>query len=147
MIGKNPAQEAGAQQDRLVIMDTHSEGGASWANGSVPPLRPMHQSAEKFTHLLNIFFCSNNLLSANVLPTAQPRAGKYTLSICLTKKELRELTLKAHYAAQARTLSEMGILHTLRPDGSPVVLHSTLKDMAVSTERKPTHPDFSSLNH
>jgi len=106
----------------------------------------MHQSAEVFTHLLNIFFCSNNLLSANVLPSTQTKVGKYTLSICLTKEDIRELTLKAHYAVQARTLSEMGIRYTLRPDGSPVVLHSTLKDMTVTPKQKSNQPDFSSLD-
>jgi hypothetical protein len=126
-------------------MRTHSGGITPWVNGSVPPLQPMLQSAEEFTLLLNIFFCSNNLLSANVFPSSQTKAGKYTLSICLTKEELRELTLKAHYATQARTLSEMGIQHTLRPDGSPVVLHSTLKDMTANPKQKSNQPDFSSL--
>jgi hypothetical protein len=127
-------------------MRTHSGGITPWACSSVPPLRPALQSAEEFTHLLNIFFCSNNLLSANVFPSSQTKAGKYTLSICLTKEELRELTLKIQYAAQARTLSVMGIRHTLRPDGSPVVLHTTLNDMMDNPKRKSNQPDFSSLD-
>ncbi len=67
------------------------------------------------------------------------------MSICLTKDEIKELTLKVHYAAQARTLSEMGVRYALRPDGSPVVLHSTLKDLAANHKRKSNQPDFSSL--
>ena len=63
----------------------------------------------------------------------------------MSYEEIRELTLKAHYTAQARTLSEMGICYTFRPDGSPVVLHSTLKDMVVNPKRKSNQPDFSSL--
>ena len=106
----------------------------------------MLQRAEEFTHLLNIFFCSNNLLNANVLPSLQTKAGKYTLSICLTKEEIRELTLKAHYTTQARTLSEMGIHYTLRPDGSPVVLHSTLREITANPKRELNQPDFSSLD-
>ena len=129
-----------------MILGIHSGGITPWAYDSVPHMQTMHQSAEVFTHLLNIFFCSNNLLSANVLPSTQTKVGKYTLSICLTKEDIRELTLKAHYAVQARTLSEMGIRYTLRPDGSPVVLHSTLKDMTVTPKQKSNQPDFSSLD-
>ena len=126
-------------------MDTHSGGVTPWVHSSVPPLQPILQSAEGFTLLLNIFFCSSNLLSANVFPSSQTKAGKHTLSICLTKEEIRELTLKVQHAAQARTLSVMGIRHSLRPDGSPVVLHSTLKDMAANPKQKSNQPDFSSL--
>jgi Domain of unknown function (DUF4224) len=67
------------------------------------------------------------------------------LSLCLTKEEIRELTLKVRYAAQVRALSEMGVHHTLRPDGSPVVLHSTLTELMGAPKRKPNQPDFSSL--
>jgi hypothetical protein len=140
-----PDQNTGAQQHYLVILGTHSGGITPCADDSVPPIETMHQSTKEFTHLLNIFFCSNNLLSANVLPSTQTKVGKYTLSICLTKEDIRELTLKVHYAAQARTLSEMGIRYTLRPDGSPVVLHSTMKDMMVTPKQESNQPDFSSL--
>jgi hypothetical protein len=67
------------------------------------------------------------------------------MSLCLTKKEIRELTLKVRYAAQARTLSQMGIRYTLRPDGSPVVLYSSLSELMASCRRKTNQPDFSSL--
>jgi len=126
-------------------MRTHSGSITPWACSSVPSTQPALQNTEEFTHLLNIFFCSNYLLSANVTPSSQTKAGKYTLSICLTKEEIRELTLKVQHAAQARTLSVMGIRHTLRPDGSLVVLHSTLKDMAANPKQKSNQPDFSSL--
>ena len=65
------------------------------------------------------------------------------MSLCLTKKEIRELTLKVQYRAQARTLAGMGIDFFVRPDGSPVVLHSTLGSTPGRPE--PGRPDFSSL--
>jgi len=68
-----------------------------------------------------------------------------TLSLCLTKEEIRELTQKVRYAAQVRALSEMRVHHTLRPDGSPVVLHSTLMELMGTPKRKPNQPNFSSL--
>ena len=68
-----------------------------------------------------------------------------TLSLCLTKEEIRELTQKVRYAAQVRALSEMRVHHTLRPDGSPVVLHSTLMELMGTPKRKPNQPDFSNL--
>ncbi len=67
------------------------------------------------------------------------------MPICLTKDEIKELTLKVQNAAQARTLAEMGIRYTLRPDGSPMVLHSTLDEMAANPKPKSAQPDFSSL--
>jgi hypothetical protein len=98
----------------------------------------------RFIALLNLFFCTNYLRGANVFPRSNRHQG-IALSLCLTKKEIRELTLKVHYAAQARTLSEMGIRHTLRPDGSPVVLHSILTELMNKPKRMSNQPDFSSL--
>lgn len=98
----------------------------------------------KFIALLSILFCTNDLHGANVFSLSNTCRG-ITLPLCLTKKEINELTLKVHYAAQARSLSEMGINHTLRPDGSPVVLYSTLSDLADNPKRKPNQPDFSGL--
>ena len=66
------------------------------------------------------------------------------LPLCLTKKEIRELTLKMHHSAQVRTLAEMGIRFIVRPDGSPVVLHTAL-DTTQGTRDKAGQPDFSSL--
>ena len=68
------------------------------------------------------------------------------MSLCLTKNEIKELTLKVRYSAQSRTLAEMGIRHTLRPDGSPVVLRATLLELVRDAEKKPNQPDFSSLS-
>jgi len=65
------------------------------------------------------------------------------LSICLTRKEIKELTLKRQHSAQARVLAKMGIRYILRPDGSPVVLHSDLVQTS-GTVATP-EPDFSSL--
>jgi len=68
-------------------------------------------------------------------------------SICLTKQELKDITLKTQNAAQSRVLAEMGIPHTLRPDGSPLVLrHALEKTAGVARSKKPPQPDFSSLN-
>ncbi len=97
-----------------------------------------------FIALLNLFFCTIYLRSANVFPLSNYHQG-ITLSFCLTKKEITELTLKVRYAAQARTLSEMGIRHTFRPDGSPVVLYSILSEMMDNPKQKSNQPDFSSL--
>lgn len=67
-----------------------------------------------------------------------------TVPFCLTKKEIQQLTLKTHHGAQVRTLAEMGIRYIMRPDGSPVVLHSALDEVPVS-RRSSSQPDFSSL--
>lgn len=66
------------------------------------------------------------------------------MPICLTKKEVQELTLKIHHRAQVRMLAEMGIRFIVRPDGSPVVLHSALNEVPM-IQRSPGTPDFSSL--
>lgn len=65
------------------------------------------------------------------------------MSICLTKGEISELTLKKRHSAQVRVLAKMGIRYTLRPDGSPVVLRSDL--VQTSTTVTTPEPDFSSL--
>ncbi len=65
------------------------------------------------------------------------------LPFCLTKKEIQELTLKRHHGAQVRTLAEMGIRYIVRPDGSPVVLHSALE--RPDTQARINQPDFSTL--
>ncbi len=67
-----------------------------------------------------------------------------SLPFCLTKKELQELTLKTHHGAQVRALAEMGIRYIVRPDGSPVVLHSALEEVPIS-QRRSNQPDFTSL--
>ena len=99
---------------------------------------------EAFIALLNLFFCTSYLRDANFFHGSNSHRG-ISLPLCLSKKEIRELTLKVRYSVQARTLSEMGIRHTLRPDGSPVVLYSTLKDLMDSPKRESNQPDFSSL--
>ena len=96
------------------------------------------------TALLNILFCTSNLPGANVFSPSN-LFREITLPLCLTKKEIRELTLKVRYSAQTRILSEMGIRHTLRPDGSPVVLYSALSNLMEQPKRESNQPDFSSL--
>lgn len=78
-------------------------------------------------------------LSPNHFPTRTR-----SLPFCLTKKELQELTLKIHHGAQVRALAEMGIRYIVRPDGSPVVLHSALDEVPIN-QRRSSQPDFSSL--
>mgnify|MGYP001820036917 FL=1 len=97
-----------------------------------------------FIALLNLFFCTSSLGDANFFHGSNSHRG-ITLPLCLSKKEIRELTLKVRYSVQARTLAEMGIRHTLRPDGSPVVLYSALKDLMENPKRESHQPDFSSL--
>ena len=146
MIRTKTAEMTCFQLKHFVIFSIYYQAITSSQYGPVPPRHPIFQYAGIFSKLLNIFFCTTDLPGGNVLPYELTRAGKRTLSICLTKKEIRELTLKAHYAAQARTLSEMGICYTLRPDGSPVVLHSTLKEIASTPKRQSNQPDFRSLS-
>ena len=143
---KKPTEMTCSQMKHFVIFSIYYQATTPTPSGPTHPRHPILQYADKFSYLLNIFFCTIDLPSANVLPYESPKAGKRTLSICLTKKEIRELTLRAHYAAQARTLSEMGVCYTLRPDGSPVVLHSSLKEMASAPKQQPNQPDFRSLS-
>ena len=82
------------------------------------------------------------IMLMSLSPTHFPTRTKL-LPFCLTKKEIQELTLKIHHGAQVRTLAEMGIQYIVRPDGSPVVLHSAL-DRA-DTQVRVHQPDFSTL--
>ena len=99
----------------------------------------------RFISLLNIQLCGNDSHGANVCAPKSFRRAPSSLSLCLTKTEIKELTLKVRYAAQVRVLSEMGIAHTIRPDGSPVVFYSTLSTLAGIPSKKSNQPDFSSL--
>ena len=101
--------------------------------------------SRKFIAMLNMRFCGINLHGANLCIPKNTRRTAPSLSLCLTKIEIKELTLKVRFAAQVRVLSEMGIAHTIRPDGSPVVLYSTLSKLAGIASRKSNQPDFSSL--
>jgi hypothetical protein len=57
--------------------------------------------------------------------------------VILTPEELKALTKRKRYGAQARQLKVMGIPHRLRSDGSPVVLEA---DMVVSSAPKTREP-------
>lgn len=48
--------------------------------------------------------------------------GRPIVSICLTNKEIQELTNRKYYAAQARELDHLGIPYKPRTDGSLIVL-------------------------
>ena len=69
----------------------------------------------------------------------------------LNADEMRELTQKAHHAAQVRVLHSMGIKHCARPDGSVAVLRSHIEDLLssgtkVSKLSVNNEPDWSALN-
>ena len=102
------------------------------------------QVNKMFSRKIRVFCYTFLFHRASFLASGKPNP-EATLSIFLTKTEIRELTRKIHHAAQARTLAEMGIRFMLRPDGSPVVLHSALQESAGDGRREPAQPDFSSL--
>lgn len=113
---------------------------------NIAPTHSVRLQGEIDYHIAKYLLVADNffrmLISSNPCNTS---SRGITLPLCLTKEEIRELTQKVRYAAQARTLSEMGVHHTLRPDGSPVVLHSTLTELMGAPKRRPNQPDFSSL--
>lgn len=50
--------------------------------------------------------------------------------IVLTDAEIRDVTRKKRPSAQVRALRSMGIAHRMRPDGTVMVLRSSLQDEA-----------------
>ena len=77
----------------------------------------------------------------------EEKTSSSSLSICLTKQELKQLTGKTQFKAQNRALAQMGIQYVNRPDGSPVVMRQTLdKLLKIIRKKKSSQPDFSSLN-
>jgi hypothetical protein len=48
--------------------------------------------------------------------------------IVLTDAEIRDVTRKKRPSAQVRALRAMGIAHRMRPDGTVMVLRSSLQD-------------------
>jgi hypothetical protein len=63
----------------------------------------------------------------------------------LTTKEIRYLTNRVQAKAQSAALKTMGIDFITRPDGSPVVLESSLNPCTVNKEHQPIQENFDSL--
>ncbi len=62
----------------------------------------------------------------------------------LSRQELVEITMRKQRGAQSRALRDMGIPHTIRHDGSPLVLWEWLSNMHGAAQAAPTNqPDFS----
>lgn len=61
------------------------------------------------------------------------------MSLVLSPEEIRELTGKERYSAQARVLSGMGIPYRARPDRSLVVLRIHVE--YETQEKGPTPPE------
>ena len=66
-----------------------------------------------------------------------------TMSICLTEKEVQEITNRVHRRAQILALIEMNIPCKVRPDGTPMVLW---KDIDSGRLDKGAEPDFSQIH-
>jgi hypothetical protein len=69
--------------------------------------------------------------------------------IYLTEEELHGITKRKKYAAQIRALNVMGIEHTKRPDGSPLVSRLAYERKMGGIDTKITReelPDFRSLD-
>lgn len=62
----------------------------------------------------------------------------------LSDDEIYSLTRKKKRGAQVRTLAQMGIRHTIRPDGSPVVIRQDLSDNPISV--KTPEPNWKAAN-
>ena len=60
------------------------------------------------------------------------------MSLCLSPREVAEVTGKQRPSAQARVLSGMGIPYRLRPDGTLVVLRIHVE--YETTEKEPASP-------
>lgn len=71
-------------------------------------------------------------------------------SLILSHAELCAVTGRCRYRAQAKALARMGINHRIRPDGFPLVSRAHFEAImgaeGPATTRKPTEPDWSTLN-
>lgn len=73
--------------------------------------------------------------------------GQVQAALTLTPEELKQLTGKMQFNAQARVLRAMGIDHKRRPDGSVVVFrqHLNLPETLASATINPVEPDWQAL--
>jgi len=71
------------------------------------------------------------------------------VALVLTHEEIRTLTGRSRYRAQARALARIGISYRLRPDGFPLVSRAHFEQSmgaASPTVERPTQPDWSALD-
>lgn len=72
------------------------------------------------------------------------------VALILDPEEIRALTGRRRYRAQARALARMGISYRLRPDGFPIVSRTHFEaimsaDTSTSSQRT-TQPDWSAMD-
>lgn len=71
------------------------------------------------------------------------------VTLVLNHEEIRALTGRRRYRAQARALARMGISYRLRPDGFPIVSRAHFEEIMGTTSpavEKATQPDWSALD-
>ncbi len=72
------------------------------------------------------------------------------MGLFLTPEELEQLTGRVRKGAQIEALRAMGIMHTIRPDGRPLVLRAHIEAMmggkTESNEEYSVEPDWSALD-
>jgi hypothetical protein len=71
------------------------------------------------------------------------------VSLFLTPEEIKQLTGKEKRNAQIRALNQMGIVHKVRADGSPVVLESHVNKVlggSVQTKNKEAEPNWGAMH-
>lgn len=70
--------------------------------------------------------------------------------LILSLEELRAITGRSRYRAQARALARMGISYRMRPDGLPLVSRAHFEEiMGTESRTHPsdaTEPDWNALN-
>lgn len=73
--------------------------------------------------------------------------GQVQAPLTLTPEELKQLTGRVQFNAQARVLRALGIEHKRRPDGSIVVFrqHLNLPGVLASAKVTPVEPDWQAL--
>ncbi len=66
--------------------------------------------------------------------------------ICLTDKEIEEITGKHRYRAQVRALGRMGLQCRVRPDGRPIVSRAAFEQVMGTNTELQVEPDFEALH-
>ncbi len=72
------------------------------------------------------------------------------IAMFLTPEQLLELTGKSRRAAQVRALTQMGLEHTVRPDGKVIILRSHVErrlDSNIENKvRRRIEPNWNAIN-
>lgn len=72
------------------------------------------------------------------------------VTLILSYEEIRAITSRSRYGAQARALAQMGISYRLRPDGFPLVSRAHFEQiMGTDASSAPKHivePNWDALN-